>query len=202
MRPAYDVKSWQQNGRSFVKLARIACGTVAIGEGETFLDAVHDAQKDMTRQLLDPIMLTICTIGSAPCDYPSAAGWEAVTDSILRAGIVRAEVCSVCGPRRQVSGEEYDRRRGSAAVRGYDARWRRYAAAFLLRNPLCATHLESGRVVAAQVVDHKGPHRGDASLFWDRANHQALCVRCHNAKTAREDVQRDRGGRIAGRVQP
>ena len=92
MRPAYDVKSWQQNGRSFVKLARIACGTVAIGEGETFLDAVHDAQKDMTRQLLDPIMLTICTIGSAPCDYPSAAVWEAVTDSILRAGIVRAEL--------------------------------------------------------------------------------------------------------------
>jgi 5-methylcytosine-specific restriction protein A len=41
-------------------------------------------------------------------------------------------------------------------------------------------------VVAATVVDHVVPHRGDAALFWDEVNWAALCKRCHDAKTARE----------------
>lgn len=39
-----------------------------------------------------------------------------------------------------------------------------------------------GRVEAESaklVVDHIVPHRGDAALFWDRANLQCLCAPCH-----------------------
>lgn len=36
-------------------------------------------------------------------------------------------------------------------------------------------------------LDHKVPHKGDVSLFWDMGNWQALCAGCHSAKTARED---------------
>jgi 5-methylcytosine-specific restriction protein A len=34
------------------------------------------------------------------------------------------------------------------------------------------------------VVDHIKPHKGDRGLFWELANHQALCKRCHDRKTA------------------
>lgn len=30
------------------------------------------------------------------------------------------------------------------------------------------------------VADHIRPHKGDAALFWDRANLQCLCAACHN----------------------
>jgi 5-methylcytosine-specific restriction enzyme A len=79
-----------------------------------------------------------------------------------------------------------DRERPSAARRGYGPRWRRARAAYLVRYPLCAACQAQGRVVAATVVDHLVPHRGDTSLFWDEANWAALCKRCHDAKTARE----------------
>lgn len=107
---------------------------------------------------------------------------------------------SRCDVHERAERRANDAPRLSASTRGYDAKWRRYAASFLRRHPLCVRHEERGRVVAAKVVDHIVPHRGDPALFWDATNHQALCVRCHNAKTAREDVERDRGGRIAGRA--
>lgn len=36
-------------------------------------------------------------------------------------------------------------------------------------------------------ADHKVPHRGDHALFFDAANLQALCERCHNRKTPTYD---------------
>ena len=39
----------------------------------------------------------------------------------------------------------------------------------------------------AAVVDHIIPHRGDEKMFWDEANWQALCKRCHDKKTMTED---------------
>lgn len=47
----------------------------------------------------------------------------------------------------------------------------------------------------ASVVDHIVPHRGDANLFWDQSNWQAMSKSCHDRKTAREN-----GG--FGNVQP
>ncbi len=38
-----------------------------------------------------------------------------------------------------------------------------------------------GRAVAARVVDHVIPHRGDQQLFWDvEGNWQGLCFPHHN----------------------
>lgn len=79
-----------------------------------------------------------------------------------------------------------DAHRGTAAERGYDARWRKYRKWFLKRNPLCVECLKEGRTEPATVVDHVTPHRGDMELFWDTSNHAALCLSHHNAKSARE----------------
>jgi 5-methylcytosine-specific restriction protein A len=79
-----------------------------------------------------------------------------------------------------------DRKRPSAARRGYGLRWRRARRAFLASHPLCAACQAQGRVVPATVIDHAVPHRGDPKLFWDESNWAALCKRCHDAKTARE----------------
>jgi 5-methylcytosine-specific restriction enzyme A len=81
---------------------------------------------------------------------------------------------------------ELDRLRPSASARGYGARWRRARRAFLTRHPLCAACQGHGRLMPATTVDHVVPHRGDQALFWDQANWQSLCRRCHDAKTARE----------------
>lgn len=43
--------------------------------------------------------------------------------------------------------------------------------------------------MAATVVDHIIPHKGDQYLFWDRSNWQPLCKLCHDRKTATEDSQ-------------
>jgi len=78
-----------------------------------------------------------------------------------------------------------NRRRKTAAQRGYGGRWQRYRLLFLSRHPLCAECERQGRVTEADVVDHIVPHRGDLELFWRPDNHQALCRPCHDAKTAR-----------------
>jgi 5-methylcytosine-specific restriction protein A len=67
---------------------------------------------------------------------------------------------------------ELERQRPSAARRGYGPRWRRARRGFLKRNSLCVACRAEGRLECAIVVDHVVPHRGDAVLFWDRANWQ------------------------------
>ncbi len=79
-----------------------------------------------------------------------------------------------------------------AAAREYNkwyktARWRKNRASFLARNPLCVKHYAKGQMVPATVVDHKIPHKGDETLFWDQTNWQGMCTRCHNQKTAKQD---------------
>jgi 5-methylcytosine-specific restriction protein A len=112
-------------------------------------------------------------------------------------------VCSGAGCRKAIPhGErycpgcraEYDRndraRRGSARERGYDARWERYRAAYLCRHPLCVECAAAGRVRAASVVDHVRDHKGDTALFWDPANHRALCKPCHDRRVDAGDFGR------------
>ncbi|MUG68654.1 HNH endonuclease [Paenibacillus campinasensis] len=82
---------------------------------------------------------------------------------------------------------KYDHERGSSAKRGYGRLWRRERAEFLRENPRCVLHWKAGRLVASTVVDHIIPHKGDPKLFWDKNNWQALCKKCHDTKTARED---------------
>lgn len=75
--------------------------------------------------------------------------------------------------------------RPNAHARGYGIRWQRYRKAYLARHPLCVECQSEGRTVAATVVDHVIPHRGDMGRFWDPCNHQSLCKQHHDAKTAR-----------------
>ena len=78
--------------------------------------------------------------------------------------------------------------RKTAAQRGYGARWQRYRAGFLRKHPLCQMHMLQGQVVEASVVDHIVPHKGDQTLFWDKANHQALCKTCHDSHKKRFEL--------------
>lgn len=95
-----------------------------------------------------------------------------------------------------------DKQRGSASSRGYGHKWRLARSEFLANNPLCVTCLSLNKVEAARVVDHIVPHKlSDAiasgnkeriakayQLFWRRSNWQALCIVCHNRKTATYDM--------------
>jgi 5-methylcytosine-specific restriction protein A len=72
-----------------------------------------------------------------------------------------------------------DARRGSAHARGYDWRWHKASRGHLRAAPLCVCCLAHGFTVAAELVDHIIPHRGDRGLLWDRGNWQSLCNWCH-----------------------
>lgn len=85
-------------------------------------------------------------------------------------------------------GNTYDR--AKTAARGYGGRWQRERLAFLAQHPLCTMCEHEGRVVAATVVDHIIPHKGDYKLMWDRSNWQSLCEQHHN----RDKQSQDRGG--------
>lgn len=71
--------------------------------------------------------------------------------------------------------------------RGYTWRWQKARAWYLAEHPLCTACLVEGKSKAATVVDHIDPHKGDQVKFWNMDNWQALCKRCHDAKTAKED---------------
>ena len=105
-------------------------------------------------------------------------------------GLVRNGVCSRCGPLRKMAAAEHDERRGTAAERGYDARWVKVRLLHLSSEPLCRLCAAQGRVTAADLVDHIVPI-ADGGAVLDEDNLQSLCRRCHDAKTA-EDLARRR----------
>jgi len=88
----------------------------------------------------------------------------------------------------------YDDVRGTSAQRGYGYKWQQARDGFLKRNPLCVVCSRKGLVVAATVVDHITPHRGDMGLFWDRDNWQSLCKGCHDGFKQRLE----KSGRVVG----
>ncbi len=58
-------------------------------------------------------------------------------------------------------------------------RWRRRRRMQLAEHPLCEMCLRDKRIVAAEVVDHVEPHRGDKTKFWIGAV-SSLCKQHHN----------------------
>lgn len=82
--------------------------------------------------------------------------------------------------------QRIDRGRESSTKRGYGYKWKKARDGFLAYNPLCAQCLKHELTVAANVVDHIIPHKGNMKLFWNRDNWQPLCVTCHNRKSAGE----------------
>lgn len=103
-----------------------------------------------------------------------------------------------CSKHKTEANRYKDRNRVSSAKRGYGVAWRRARLAFLADHPLCEECRREGRLTPATVVDHITPHKGNRELFWDEKNWQALCKRCHDRKTAKEDGgfgnKRGRGG--------
>lgn len=80
----------------------------------------------------------------------------------------------------------------SSAALGYGYRWQQARDIFLRANPLCRMCEQAGALVAATVVDHIVPHKGDPALFWDQDNNwQPLCATHHSASKQAEDK---RGG--------
>jgi len=69
----------------------------------------------------------------------------------------------------------------------YGRTWRRARAAYLAAHPLCVMCAAQGQVVAANVVDHVQPHKGEHELFWDQNNWQPLCTPHHNQTKQQEE---------------
>lgn len=79
------------------------------------------------------------------------------------------------------------------------ARWKRLRHHQLRTHPLCAMCRDQGRLTPASVADHKTPHKGDTTLFYDPDNLQSLCKACHDgAKQQLERIGTLRGCDING----
>ncbi len=97
-----------------------------------------------------------------------------------------------CEAHRPLVHRDYGRaRRGfDGEVRFYQSSpWRAVRAAFLRSHPLCAACAAVGGSVAARVVDHVVPLKDGGARFAAN-NLQALCVSCHNRKSATERAAR------------
>ncbi len=96
--------------------------------------------------------------------------------------------------------QAYERQRGSAAARGYDAEWRRAARAHLAASPLCR-YCEVGawgnnpRIAAATLVDHFYQHAGDEFVFWASQWWVSSCKACHDGP--KQAVERGDGRALA-----
>ena len=118
-----------------------------------------------------------------PCRHPGCG--ELVSES------------GYCPAHKKAAQQRQDAQRGTAHQRGYGYRWQKASAGYLRNHPLCeCPDCKAGelKVTVATVVDHIVPHRGDMTLFWDRANWQAMSKPCHDKKTAREDGGFGRAG--------
>uniref|UniRef100_A4WS95 HNH endonuclease n=1 Tax=Cereibacter sphaeroides (strain ATCC 17025 / ATH 2.4.3) TaxID=349102 RepID=A4WS95_CERS5 len=83
----------------------------------------------------------------------------------------------------------FDRKRPNSSQRGYSRAWQKARAEFLKAHPYCC---RCG--ATATVVDHIKPHKGDATLFWDRKNWQPLCVTHHSGAKQREERHNHKRG--------
>lgn len=94
--------------------------------------------------------------------------------------------------------------KGSSTERGYGYAWQQARLRFLQANPLCVMcqAMKPPRVTAANVVNHKTPHRGDQELFWSEENWEPLCFTHHNSdaqmaeKSGRVRAKFDAQGRV------
>jgi 5-methylcytosine-specific restriction protein A len=98
-----------------------------------------------------------------------------------------------CPKHHQAHQQAYDRSRGTAAERGYDAAHRKWRAAVLARDPIC----KACGVERSTFADHIVPlNQGGAKL--DLANGQGLCSRCHQVKRGQERHQHQAPPRRVG----
>lgn len=84
----------------------------------------------------------------------------------------------------------------TTAQRGYGNKWQQARKGYLRKHPLCRMCEAKGLIVAATVVDHIKPHRGDMKVFWNSSNWQPLCKLCHDSDKARAEYTRKHYQRI------
>jgi 5-methylcytosine-specific restriction protein A len=89
--------------------------------------------------------------------------------------------------------QAFDERRGSASSRGYNHRWSKAADGHRRRHPLCLGCEAAGLVVAAALVDHVEPHKGDTKKFWNKAMWQSSCRWHHDVVKQRLELMWARG---------
>ena len=80
---------------------------------------------------------------------------------------------------------QWERSRPNVDVRRWysSPRWVGLRSHVMNEEPCCRQCLSEGLSVAGTQTDHIVPHRGDPSLFWNRANLQRLCDVHHAQKT-------------------
>ena len=67
--------------------------------------------------------------------------------------------------------------------------WKKLRAWQLRKWPLCQRCWISRAIaVAAKVVHHKTPHKGDWALFLAHDNLESLCKACHDSDAQAEDI--------------
>ena len=82
--------------------------------------------------------------------------------------------------------QEWHNRRSKEFKSLYSHRWNEYSKGRRRSFPLCAECLRQGKTKVAEATDHIVPHKGSYQLFWNYSNHQSLCKKCHDEKTAKE----------------
>lgn len=91
----------------------------------------------------------------------------------------------MCDEHRSEQRRFHDSKRSHSAHRGYDSTWEKLRLLKLREDPLCECDKckASGRVVAAEVVDHILPVslRPDLRLVWE--NLRSMSKRCHDSHT-------------------
>jgi 5-methylcytosine-specific restriction protein A len=74
--------------------------------------------------------------------------------------------------------QKYERERGTATERGYNATWAKVRIIKLNSDPLCERCLVNGHDVAAILVHHKD-HNPKNNLWY---NLESMCSLCHDAE--------------------
>ena len=108
---------------------------------------------------------------------------------------------SLVKPKGDQPRRSYDnRRRPSAARRGYDNRWQKLRLRKLATQPICENPAKRrGCTDLATEIDHIIPFQGrEDPLRLDWGNLQSLCKSCHSSKTRIEQNDgRGKGGQIS-----
>jgi len=89
--------------------------------------------------------------------------------------------CDAHRPRARLADVDY-----AQVHRWYgSARWQALRRDVLQADPFCRSCRDRGVKALTVDIDHIVKHDGDPLRFWNRANLQGLCKRCHTIKTSR-----------------
>lgn len=124
------------------------------------------------------------------CNYPGCG--RVTTEKYCSVHAVKGKMYDEKAKRFYWKDKKNTTKKKSSTARGYDAKWRRASKIFLARNPFCVYHAKVGIMKPAEIVDHIKPHKGDQQLFWDQANWQSLCKKCHDSVKQRIEKRQER----------